>query len=101
MPCPLLPLQLKSIIALRERSFAHHLGFPRQAFLRDRSPESSEPFVELIRGMNSPIQQVNVAIISIELDCVSIIFLLQYPTAQRTRPQEYWVSSILEIFHHL
>ena len=30
-----------------ERSFAHTLGFPRQAFLRDRSPELSETFVTL------------------------------------------------------
>ena len=31
-------------IARGERSFAHTLGFPRQASLRDRSPELSEPF---------------------------------------------------------
>ena len=31
-------------IAWGERSLAHTLGFPRQASLRDRSPESSEPF---------------------------------------------------------
>ena len=30
-----------------ERSFAHALGFPRQVSLRDRSPESSEPYVTL------------------------------------------------------
>ena len=34
-------------IAWSERSVAHTLGFPRQASLRDRSPELSEPFVTL------------------------------------------------------
>ena len=34
-------------IAWCERSFAHTLGFPRQASLTDRYPELSEPFVTL------------------------------------------------------
>ena len=34
-------------IAWSERSVAHTLGFPRQASLRDGSPELSEPFVTL------------------------------------------------------
>ena len=34
-------------IAWGERPFAHTLDFPRQASLRDRSPELSEPFVTL------------------------------------------------------
>ena len=47
---------------------------------------------ELVRGINSPIQQVNIAILSIEVDCVSIIFLLEYSTAQRAYPMEYQMS---------
>ena len=34
-------------IARSERSFAHSLGFPRLASLRERPPESSEPYVVL------------------------------------------------------
>ena len=34
-------------IAQGQRSFAHTLGFPRQASPRDRSPELPEPFVTL------------------------------------------------------
>ena len=30
-----------------ERSFAHALGFPKQVSLKNRSPESSEPYVTL------------------------------------------------------
>ena len=36
--------------------------------------------------MNSPVQQVNIAIFSIEVDGVSIIFLLEFSTAQRAYP---------------
>ena len=51
--------------------------------------------------MNSPVQHGNVAILSIEVDCVSIILLLQNSTTQWTNSFEHWVSCILEIFHHL
>ena len=56
---------------------------------------------ELIRGMNSPVQQVNVFIPSIEMDSVSITSSFQYSTTQWTYSLEYWVSRIREIFHHL
>ena len=47
IPCPLLPLHLELTLLRVKDLFAHTLGFPRQASLRDRSPESSEPFVTL------------------------------------------------------
>ena len=60
-------------------------------------------FAELVRGMNSPVQQVNIAIFTIEVDGVSIIFLLEYSTAQRaylTLWKTGW-PEFSKIVHHL
>ena len=56
---------------------------------------------ELVRGMHSPVQQVNIAKIPIEANGFSIISLLENSTAQRAYPLEYRMSWILIIFHHL
>ena len=56
---------------------------------------------ELVRGMNSPVQQVNIAMFSIEVDGVSIIFLIEYSTAQRAYSLEHLLSWMLKIVHHL
>ena len=42
--------------------------------------------VDTERGMNSTVQHVNIVIFSIEVNGVSIIFLLEYSTAQRAYP---------------
>ena len=55
---------------------------------------------ELIRGMKSSVQLVDVATRPIVVDGVSIIFL-EYSTAQRAHTLEYRLSWILKIFHHL
>ena len=41
--------------------------------------------------MNSPVQRVDIAIFPIEVDGVSIIFFLEYSTAQRTYSSEHWI----------
>ena len=61
---------------------------------REFGPHHFETAVdtELVRGMNSPVQQVNIAMFSIEVDGVSIIFLLEYSTAQRAYSLEHLLS---------
>ena len=47
LPFPLSPLHLEStLLGMKDLLFVL-LGFPRHASLRDRSPESSEPYVTL------------------------------------------------------
>ena len=56
---------------------------------------------EQVRGMNSPVQQVNIAIFPIEVNGFSIISFLENSTAERAYSLELRMSWILKSFHHL
>ena len=52
-------------------------------------------------AMNSPVQQVNIAIFPIEVNGFSIVSLLENSTVQRSYSLEYRMSWILKNVHHL
>ena len=56
---------------------------------------------EVVRGMNSPVQQINIDIFPNGVYGFSIISLLENSTAQRAYTLEYRMSWILKHFHHV
>ena len=80
IPCPLLFLRLESTLLWVKDLFGHTLGLLKQASLRDRSPESSEPFATL--G-----------------SCVHILFICGYTRDSQSRKISELCSSFLPIPH--